>query len=87
MRTNIYEVYRPLLEDWEEQIKVVREHVEGFSDLEATQLAILLENTKTELEIAEGRIREGLINEVTDVSMINTMKSNVFDIITAVRAA
>lgn len=84
MKYNIYESYAPLMEDWKFNLDVVREHVEGFSDLEATQLAILLENTKTELDIAHGRITGGMINEVTDVSMITTMKSNVFDIVTAV---
>lgn len=84
MKYNIYEAYKPLLEDWKENIEVVKEHVEGFSDIEATQLAIVLENTKTELDIARGRLGQGMINEVTDVSMINTMTSNVFDIITAV---
>lgn len=44
----------------------------------------MLENTKTELAYARGRVDEGVVNEVTDVSMINTMASNVFDIITAV---
>lgn len=84
MKYNIYEAYKPLLKDWDENISVVREHVEEFSDVEATQLALVLENTKTELDIARGRIGQGMINEVTDVSMVNTMNSNVFDIITAV---
>jgi hypothetical protein len=84
MRYNIYESYKPLMEDWNDYISVVREHVEGFSDLEATQLAILLENTKTELEIAKGRLTNGLITETTDVSMVNTFQSTVFDIVTAV---
>ncbi len=84
MLSNIYESYRPLMEDWKKNIEVVKEHVEGFSDIEATQLAICLENTKTELEYAKGRVEQGAINEVTDVSMINTMTSNVFDIVTAV---
>lgn len=84
MKYNIYEAYKPLMEDWKENIEVVREHVEGFSDIEATQLALVLENTRTELDIARGRIGQGMINEVTDVSMVNTMNSNVFDIVTAV---
>lgn len=84
MKVNIYEAYKPLMEDWKDNIEVVKEHVENFSDLEATQLAMLLENTKTELDIAEGRVRSGIINETTDISMISTMKSNVFDIVTAV---
>jgi hypothetical protein len=84
MMNNIYESYKPLLEDWKDNIEVVREHVEEFSDIEATQLAMLLENTKTELDVAEGRIMRGMINETTDVSMITTMKSNVFDIVTAI---
>lgn len=84
MKFNIYESYRPLMEEWKGNIEVVKEHVEGFSDLEATQLAILLENTKTELQVAEGRVNHGMVNETTDISMISTLKSNVFDIITAV---
>ena len=66
-------------------IDVVKEHIKGFSDLEATQLAILLENTRTEFEVARGRLSMGMgvINEVTDVSMINTPET-AFDIITAV---
>jgi hypothetical protein len=84
MKANIYEAYKPLLEDWKANIAIVKEHVEGFTDLEGTQLAMLLENAKTELEIAEGRTQAGMINEITDISMIQTMKSTVFDIITAV---
>lgn len=79
MKYNIYESYKPLMDDWKEHIEVVREHVENFNDLEATQLSILLENTKNELEIADGRIKSGRIDEVTDVSMVQTMSSNVFD--------
>jgi hypothetical protein len=79
MKLNIYEQYKPLMEDWKRNIEVVKEHVEGFSDVEATQLAIILENAKTEIEIAEGRVKKGYINETTDVAMIETMKSNVFD--------
>ncbi len=84
MLNKIYENYRPLMEEWKEQIDIVKEHIEGFSDVESTQLAIMLENTKTELSYARGRVDEGIVNEVTDISMINTMASNVFDIITAV---
>lgn len=85
MKYNIYESYKPLLEDWKMHIDVVKEHIKGFSDLEATQLAILLENTRTEFEVARGRLSMGMgvINEVTDVSMINTPET-AFDIITAV---
>lgn len=88
MKYNIYESYVPLMEDWKANIDVVRNHVDGFSDLEATQLAILLENTKTELEQAYGRIQyeNGMvgINEVTQVSGIRTPDTQLFDIITAV---
>ena len=45
MKTNIYEQYRPLLESWSAYTDVVKEHVEGYSDVEATQLSLLLENT------------------------------------------
>jgi hypothetical protein len=85
MRTNVYEAYRPLMEDWKDYIGVVKEHVDGFSDIEATQLAILLENTKTEIEMAKGRLSHGqAIVEGTDISMISTFQSQVFDIVTAV---
>jgi hypothetical protein len=85
MKTNIYETYKPLLDDWKEYIGVVKEHVEGFSDIEATQLAMLLENTKTEIEVSRGRmLNNAPIVEGTDISMIATFQSQVFDIITAV---
>lgn len=85
MKVNIYEAYKPLMEDWKDYIGVVKEHVDGFSDIEATQLAILLENTKTEIEIAKGRLSHGqAVVEGTDISMISTFQSQVFDIVTAV---
>lgn len=85
MLANIYESYKPLMESWKEYTDVVREHVEGYSDIEATQLSILLENTKSEIEISKGRMMNGTpVMEGTDISMINTFSSNVFDIITAV---
>ena len=85
MLANIYESYRPLLESWSEYTNVVREHVKGYSDVEATQLSILLENTKSEIEISRGRMLNGTpVVEGTDISMVNTFTSNVFDIITAV---
>lgn len=85
MIANVYESYKPLLEDWKDYTNVVREHVENFSDIEATQLSILLENTKTEIEISKGRMLNNTpVVEGTDISMVNTFTSNVFDIITAV---
>lgn len=85
MQANIYESYKPLLESWKQYTDVVKEHVEGWSDVEATQLSILLENTKSELEVQRGRLLNNApVVEGTDVSMINTFTSNVFDIITAV---
>lgn len=85
MQANIYESYKPLLESWKDYTNVVREHVEGYSDIEATQLSILLENTKTEIEVSKGRMLAGTpVVEGTDISMVNTFTSNVFDIITAV---
>lgn len=85
MRANIYETYKPLIEDWKEYINVVKEHVDGFSDIEATQLAMLLENTKTEIETSRGRMLNNTpIVEGTDISMIATFQSQVFDIVTAV---
>ena len=85
MQANIYESYKPLLESWSAYTNVVKEHVEGYSDVEATQLSILLENTKSEVEISRGRMMNGTpVVEGTDISMINTFTSNVFDIITAV---
>jgi hypothetical protein len=85
MQANIYESYKPLLESWKGYTDVVREHVDGFSDIEATQLSILLENTKSEIEISKGRMLNGTpVVEGTDISMVNTFTSNVFDIITAV---
>ena len=85
MQANIYESYKPLLESWKDYTDVVREHVEGYSDVEATQLSILLENTKSEIEVSRGRMMNGTpVVEGTDISMVNTFTSNVFDIITAV---
>lgn len=88
MQANIYEAYKPLLESWKPYTDVVREHIDGYSDIEATQLSILLENTKSELEGAKGRIKNqtynNTLNEATDISMVNTFTSNIFDIITAV---
>ena len=85
MQANIYESYKPLLESWKGYTDVVREHVEGYSDVEATQLSILLENTKSEIEVSKGRMLNGTpVVEGTDISMVNTFTSNVFDIITAV---
>ena len=85
MLANIYEAYRPLLESWSDYTNVVKEHVEGYSDIEATQLSILLENTKSEIEISKGRMMNSTpVVEGTDISMVNTFTSNVFDIITAV---
>lgn len=84
MLANIYESYAPLMEDWKDYISVVKNHVEGFSDMEATQLAILLENTKSELDIARGRFENGMIAETTTVPMIKTNDTTLFDIITAV---
>ena len=85
MLANIYESYKPLLESWSDYTNVVKEHVEGYSDIEATQLSILLENTKSEIESYKGKLMNGSpIMEGTDISMVNTFTSNVFDIITAV---
>src|SRR5210317_788946 len=85
MKSNIYETYKPLMEDWNDYISVVKEHVEGFNDIEATQLAMLLENTKTEIEMAKGRLTHGMpVVEGTDISMVATFQSQVFDIVTAV---
>lgn len=85
MKANIYEAYKPLLESWSDYTNVVKEHIEGYSDVEATQLSILLENTKSEIEITKGRLMNGTpVVEGTDISMINTFTSQVFDIITSV---
>lgn len=85
MQQNIYEAYQPLVKEWGNYISVVKEHIEGYSDIEATQLAILLENTKSEIEMAQGRMQHtGAISEATDISMVKTFSSNVFDLITAV---
>lgn len=85
MQANIYESYKPLLESWADYTNVVKEHVEGYTDVEATQLSILLENTKSEIEVCKGRMMNGTpVVEGTDISMVNTFTSNVFDIITAV---
>lgn len=85
MQANIYEAYRPLLESWKEYTNVVKANIDGYSDIEATQLSILLENTKSEIEIARGRMLNNTpVVEGTDISMVNTFSSNVFDIITAV---
>lgn len=85
MVANIYESYRPLLESWAPYTNVVKRSIEGYSDVEATQLSILLENTKSEIEVSRGRMLNGTpVVEGTDISMVNTFTSNVFDIITAV---
>lgn len=85
MQANIYSAYKPLLESWSDYTNVVRENMKGFSDIEATQLSILLENTKSEIEITKGRMLNNTpVVEGTDISMVNTFTSNVFDIITAV---
>lgn len=85
MQANIYESYRPLLESWAPYTNMVKSHIEGYSDVEATQLSILLENTKSEIEVSRGRMLNGTpVVEGTDISMVNTFTSNVFDIITAV---
>lgn len=85
MQANIYEAYRPLLESWAPYTNVVKSNMEGYSDVEATQLSILLENTKSEIEVSRGRMLNGTpVVEGTDISMVNTFTSNVFDIITAV---
>lgn len=85
MKTNIYAQYQPLMESWHEYTDVVREHIEGYSDVEATQLSILLENTKSELEVSTGRLYQGTpVVEGTDISMIKTFQSQVFDIVTSV---
>lgn len=85
MLANIYASCQPLLESWKDYTNVVREHVEGYSDIEATQLSILLENTKTEIESYRGKLMASApVMEGTDISMVNTFQSNVFDIITAV---
>lgn len=85
MLANIYSSCQPLLESWKDYTNVVREHVEGYSDIEATQLSILLENTKTEIESYRGKLMASSpVMEGTDISMVNTFQSNVFDIITAV---
>lgn len=85
MKANIYEAYRPLLESWKDYTNVVKENIAGYSDIEATQLSILLENTKSEIEVSKGRLLNSTpVVEGTDISMVNTFSSNVFDIITAV---
>lgn len=85
MLAKIYSAYQPLLESWKDYTDVVKEHVEGYSDLEATQLSLLLENTKSELENYRGKMMQSSpVMEGTDISMVNTFQSNVFDIITAV---
>lgn len=85
MLPNIYNIYKPLLESWHDYTDVVKENVKGYTDTEATQLSILLENTKTEIENSRGRMLNGTpVVEGTDISMVNTFSSNVFDIITAV---
>jgi len=85
MQANIYESYRPLLESWAPYTNVVKQNMEGYSDVEATQLSILLENTKNEIEVSRGRMLNNTpVVEGTDISMVNTFTSNVFDIITAV---
>ena len=85
MNSNIYESYKPLLESWKSYTNVVKENIAGYSEVEATQLSILLENTKSELENVKNRMVQGVnINEGTDISMVNTFTSNIYDIITAV---
>lgn len=85
MQANIYESYKPLLESWKGYTDVVKANMQGYTDIEATQLAILLENTKSEIEITKGRMLNNTpVVEGTDISMVNTFTSNVFDIITAV---
>lgn len=85
MQANIYESYKPLLEAWSGYTDVVRQNMQGYSDVEATQLSILLENTKSEIEVTKGRMLNNTpVVEGTDISMVNTFTSNVFDIITAV---
>ena len=59
MQANIYESYRPLLESWAPYTNVVKRSIEGYSDVEATQLSILLENTKSEIEVSKGRMLNG----------------------------
>ena len=85
MQANIYESYKPLLESWSDYTDVVKEHVEGYSDVEATQLSILLENTKSEIEMFRGKLTNSSpVLEGTDISMVDTFSSQVYDIITAV---
>ena len=85
MQANIYESYKPLLESWSAYTDVVKANMQGYSDVEATQLSILLENTKSEIEVTKGRMLNNTpVVEGTDISMVNTFTSNVFDIITAV---
>lgn len=85
MNSNIYESYKPLLESWKSYTNVVKENIAGYSEVEATQLSILLENTKSELENVKNRMVQGVnVNEGTDISMVNTFTSNIYDIITAV---
>ena len=84
MLEKMYETYKPLLESWKGYTNVVKSAIDGYSDVEATQLSILLENTKSEIENAKGRMMNGTpVVEGTDISMVNTFTSNVFDIITA----
>ena len=85
MNSNIYESYKPLLESWKSYTNVVKENIAGYSEVEATQLSILLENTKSELENVKNRMVKGVsVNEGTDISMVNTFTSHIYDIITAV---
>lgn len=88
IHVNIYEQYKPLLGAWKDHIRVVKEAVEGYTDTEATQLALLLENTRSAIEVTKGRLLNSApIVEGTDIGMINTFTSNVFDIITSVMPA
>ena len=85
MQPNIYASYKPLLESWAPYTNVVKKNIEGYTDVEATQLSILLENTKSEIEYARGRLLNSMpVTESTDISMINTFTSQAFDLITAV---
>lgn len=82
---NMYNNYNYLVEAWKPFTNSVKEHMAGFSDREEAQLALLLENTKNELETTKDRLMNGIsVNEGTDISMVNTFTSNVYDIITAV---
>lgn len=87
---NIYEAYEPLAEKWKDYTKVVESHMSNFNHMEEVQLSILLENTAQSIQSYKDKMLHdvqnsgGFITEGTDVSMVNTFTSNVFDIITAV---